>query len=77
MSRKSQTLEKPQPVLTSAPAKPVELVETGKRSAWKFNMRGIWINPIVIIENVATEAEARAAIHQLLDQAITKIERTR
>ena len=44
---------------------------------WKFNLRAIWLPPIVTVEGAETETEARKELHRRLDRSIFHVEPTR
>jgi hypothetical protein len=78
MARKKKTREQDWPaVIGETVAEQPAPLPPEPASAFKFNLKAMWVNPIVVVENVADEAAARAELHRLLDQAIQAVERTR
>lgn len=56
---------------------PVPSVQAPALTNWKFNLRGAWLHPVLVLEGLPDEAAARKALHDKLDQAIFAVERTR
>lgn len=71
------TLAKPKKSVASLDAPGALTQPPATRANFKINLCAGWLHPLVVIEGVTDETEARAALHRMLDQAILHVERTR